>query len=103
MRSQTNAGCCIAVIAAFVLVPATWIVLVLTDRQPDFIADQFRQGLGRKQVQELAIWTQWRLGLRKTSSAEYRYHEIFKLAKESMQHGCLDPYELSLTIAPQDG
>lgn len=66
MRSQTNAGCCVAAIVTIFVVPGIWIVLVLTDKDPEYLNCRFREGLGRKQVHELGIWTQWRIGLRRS-------------------------------------
>lgn len=88
MRSQTNAGCCIVLILAILLAPAAWAVLVLTDDHPDYILNQFREGLGSKQVQELAIWTQWRLRLRKEPSADYHdfiFDELMRLVQETIK------------------
>lgn len=88
MRSQNNAGCCVALILAILFVPTAWVVLVLTDGHPDYISNQFRQGLGSKQVQELAIWTQWRLRLREEPSADYSefvFGELLRLVQETIE------------------
>ncbi len=46
MRFNTNAGCCIAAIVAVILLPAGWTLLVVTDKEPEYLACRFREGLG---------------------------------------------------------
>jgi hypothetical protein len=97
MRSQTSAGCCVTAIIAVVLVPVAWVGLVLTDKEPEYLNCRFREGLGRKQVEELAIWTQWRIGLRRLPPDGYLspdFDELMRrvqstISPESWEEACM--------------
>lgn len=78
MRAQSNAGCCIAVIVAIFLVPLTWVALVLTDSDSEYLAAQFRKGISVEPVRELSIWTLWRMHLIGEPTDRYRRHSAGK-------------------------